>query len=209
MSSNSEWVSLRHAADILGVHPATVRNWADRGDLPTRRTPGGHRRFRRSDLVRIAETTTEESHHGADEVKLILQNALGQARMQVGRDNMVETSWYNAMSDETRAQLREQGREVLEAMRGYLEDPTADDQNLVAAVRIGKTYAKALHDDAMSLPDAMRGFFYFSDFISDSVLSWSEVSAPRDHQEWAKLLRQINQFEKTMLLSIVEYYEED
>lgn len=45
MSDSSEWVSLRQAADMLGVHPATVRNWADKGDIMSRRTPGGHRRF--------------------------------------------------------------------------------------------------------------------------------------------------------------------
>ena len=57
--STSEWVSLRQAADLLGVHPATVRNWADKGDLPSRRTPGGHRRFRKADLMQYAATQGE------------------------------------------------------------------------------------------------------------------------------------------------------
>ena len=209
MSTNSEWVSLRHAADILGVHPATVRNWADKGDLPTRRTPGGHRRFRRSDLLRLAEATADDSYTTqTNEVKLILQNALGQARMQVGSDELETSGWYERMSEGTRKHLREQGRAVLEALRAYLANGESD-ENLATAVNIGKTYAKALHDDDMSLPDAMRGFFYFSEFVMDSVLSWSEVSAPRDPHEWANLLRQVNQFNNAMLLSIVEYYQED
>src|SRR4051794_2998670 len=37
------WVGLSEAAKILGAHPATVRSWADRGELPSQRTPGGHR----------------------------------------------------------------------------------------------------------------------------------------------------------------------
>ena len=57
--SESEWVSLRQAAQMLGVHPATVRAWADKGELPSRRTPGGHRRFRRADLLLQAEKHTE------------------------------------------------------------------------------------------------------------------------------------------------------
>lgn len=209
MNSNSEWVSLRHAADILGVHPATVRNWADKGDLPTRRTPGGHRRFRRSDLLRLAEANADDSHMTqTNEVKLILQNALGQARMQVGSDNLEGAGWYERMSDNTRKHLREQGRAVLEALRAFLANGESD-ENLAAAVNMGKTYARALHADGMSLPDAMRGFFYFSEFVMDSVLNWSEVSAPRDPNEWANLLRQVNHFNNAMLLSIVEYYEED
>ena len=50
MNEPSEWVSLGEAAQIIGVHPATIRNWAEQGELPFRRTPGGHRRFRRADL---------------------------------------------------------------------------------------------------------------------------------------------------------------
>jgi excisionase family DNA binding protein len=208
MSKNSEWVSLRHAADILGVHPATVRNWADKGDLPTRRTPGGHRRFRRSDLQKMAASYTDNTQTQANEVKLILQNALGQARMQVGKADMDDMAWYEGMSEETRHTLRERGRSVLEAMRSYLANGDGD-ENLIAAVQMGKLYAKALHDDEMSLPNAVRGFFYFSDFVMESVLSWSEVSAPSNQHDWAKLLQQVNHFNNAMLLSIVEYYEED
>ena len=36
-----EWLSLSDAAEYLGVHPSTVRAWADKGDLPVHRTAGG------------------------------------------------------------------------------------------------------------------------------------------------------------------------
>ncbi|MER3468276.1 MAG: hypothetical protein C4312_07200, partial [Thermoflexus sp.] len=45
-----EWLSLKDAAAMLGVHPATLRVWADAGRIPSRRTAGGHRRFARRDL---------------------------------------------------------------------------------------------------------------------------------------------------------------
>lgn len=45
-----EELSLTAAAEILGVHPDTLRAWADQGGVPHWRTPGGQRRFRRSDL---------------------------------------------------------------------------------------------------------------------------------------------------------------
>lgn len=202
--SDTEWVSLRHAADILGVHPATVRNWADKGELPSRRTPGGHRRFRRADLLRIAESPPSVEPD-QNEVQLILQNALGQARMQVGKDNLEIQPWYAAMSNETRTALRSQGRTVLEAMQAYLDDGDTS-ANLAVAVKLGKDYASYLHKDALTLPQAMRGFFYFSDFILESII---DLSALQDKHEWTKLLRQVNDFNNAMLLSIVEYYEED
>src|SRR3954470_19137522 len=45
-----EWLTLGQAATYLGVAQSTVRKWSDGGRLPAFYTPGGHRRFRRSDL---------------------------------------------------------------------------------------------------------------------------------------------------------------
>jgi excisionase family DNA binding protein len=45
-----EWLTLGQAAEYLGVAQSTVRKWSDSGRLPAFYTPGGHRRFRRSDL---------------------------------------------------------------------------------------------------------------------------------------------------------------
>ena len=35
---------------LFGVHPQTVKKWADKGQLVGFRTPGGHWRFRREDI---------------------------------------------------------------------------------------------------------------------------------------------------------------
>src|SRR2546426_9679846 len=50
IQTEDEWLSLSEAAELLGMHPATVRLWADRNELPSRRTNGGHPRFRRTDI---------------------------------------------------------------------------------------------------------------------------------------------------------------
>ncbi|MDQ4082727.1 MAG: response regulator [Actinomycetota bacterium] len=49
-SQAPEWLTLGQAARYLGVAQSTVRKWSDGGRLPAFYTPGGHRRFRRSDL---------------------------------------------------------------------------------------------------------------------------------------------------------------
>jgi excisionase family DNA binding protein len=205
MSESSDWISLRHAADILGVHPATVRNWADRGELASRRTPGGHRRFRKSDLMQYAEKQGELQ---PVEVQIILQNALGQTRMEVGEGTLSHVPWYEAMSETARTALRQQGRRVLEELRKYLAQG-AFDSELATAITLGKDYAALLSRENLSLPNATRGFFYFSDFVVNSVLTWSELTPPRSSSEWSTLLRQVNTFINAMLLSIIEYYQEE
>src|SRR5512145_1469612 len=121
--TESEWISLRHAAEILGVHPATVRNWADKGDLPSRRTPGGHRRFRKTDLMNYAATQGELQPL---EVQVIIQNALGQARMQVSGGNLGEQHWYAMMDESARKPMREMGVRTLEGIRAYLAQGAPD-----------------------------------------------------------------------------------
>src|SRR5215207_9036272 len=152
MNEHSEWVSLRQAADILGVHPATVRNWADKGEVPSRRTAGGHRRFRKADLLQFAEMQGELQPL---EVQVIIQNALGQARMEVSGGGLKTEAWYIALSEPVRQRLRDQGRSVLEALRGYL-GAGAPDIRLADAIRLGKDYAEALLDEGMTLPQAVR-----------------------------------------------------
>lgn len=202
---SSDWVSLRRAAEILGVHPATVRNWADRGEITSRRTPGGHRRFLKSDLMQHID---REDDIQPVEVQVIIQNALGQTRMEIGDGNLEELRWYAAMSEKTRNAMRGHGRKLLEALRAYLANG-APDEKLSDAIRLGKEYAIVLIDDGLTLPQAMRGFFYFSEFIVNSILTWSEVTPPRSAPEWATLLRHVNNFMNAMLLSLVEYYEEE
>jgi excisionase family DNA binding protein len=46
----ADWLTLGQAAKYLGVAQSTIRKWSDSGRLPAFYTPGGHRRFRRSDL---------------------------------------------------------------------------------------------------------------------------------------------------------------
>lgn len=41
------------SSGVVGMHPDTIRAWADEGKIPCWRTPGGQRRFRRSDLLAL------------------------------------------------------------------------------------------------------------------------------------------------------------
>jgi len=42
--------SISEAAEYLGVSALTLRNWESKAKVRAFRTPGGHRRFRKSDL---------------------------------------------------------------------------------------------------------------------------------------------------------------
>src|SRR5437016_11969732 len=60
-AGETEWLTLGQAAKYLGVAQSTIRKWSDLGRVPAFYTPGGHRRYRRSDL----DTFLERSGPGA------------------------------------------------------------------------------------------------------------------------------------------------
>jgi excisionase family DNA binding protein len=74
----SEWLTLGRAAEYLGVAQSTIRKWCDAGRVPAFTTPGGHRRFRKSDLDAFLEHSRPgalPSHNGL--VILIVDNEPG------------------------------------------------------------------------------------------------------------------------------------
>ena len=49
-----ELIDPQLAGELLGMSPKSVANYADAGNLWSTRTIGGHRRYDRADVVRLA-----------------------------------------------------------------------------------------------------------------------------------------------------------
>ncbi|HET6438715.1 MAG TPA: helix-turn-helix domain-containing protein [Anaeromyxobacter sp.] len=56
-----DWISTAQVAELLGVSAATVKRWAEAGSLPSERTRGGHRRFRRESVEQFRRAGA--AHH--------------------------------------------------------------------------------------------------------------------------------------------------
>ena len=56
-----ELLTVKQVAAQMGVHPNTVRRWERRGILNAFRLPGGHRRFRRSDVETLLQDGSRRS----------------------------------------------------------------------------------------------------------------------------------------------------
>ena len=54
-ANEPDWLTLGQAARYLGVAQSTIRKWSDVGRVPAFYTPGGHRRYKRSDLEAFLE----------------------------------------------------------------------------------------------------------------------------------------------------------
>src|SRR5437764_2344984 len=126
LQTEDEWLSLRQAADMLGMHPATVRLWADRNELPSRRTSGGHRRFRRADIEARLRHDSERKPRPA--AQLLVQSVLGRVRFAFTDGTLNTLPWYRHFDDSAREGYRSLGRRVLELLLRALADGIAPDE---------------------------------------------------------------------------------
>ena len=65
MDSFKDYRKIKEAAELLGVTPATLRNWDRAGKLPVHRHPiNRYRLFKKSDLEKILEQTKRSAEDG-------------------------------------------------------------------------------------------------------------------------------------------------
>lgn len=205
MSPPSEWVSLGEAARIVGVHPATIRNWAERGELPFRRTPGGHRRFRRADLKQWI--ATHPAHPYPHEAQLVVQSALGRTRLEIAdRRKLAAEEWYRKMSDDGREKMRQHGLRLMDGLIRHLVSPR-ESGGMALAKDVGVTYGRLLRGEGLSLSEAMHGYLYFSDFLLDAMLQMAETNAGRASIDWNDMLRELHYFTRQILVAMIEVYD--
>jgi excisionase family DNA binding protein len=198
MSESSGWVGLSEAAKILGAHPSTVRSWADRGELPSQRTPGGHRRFRRSDLM---QWLAANQHAPASaEVQILVQSAMGRARFEIGDGQLAREGWYQRLDEHAREAMSLHGRRLMDVLQRYLAAP---EDGLDQARAIGLQYGRTIREQGLSLKQAVTGFFTFNDFIFDAMIQMAEMTHPGSSS-----VQKVYAFTKAVIVALIDAYDE-
>lgn len=201
----SEWVSLGEAAGILGVHPSTVRHWADSGELASRRTPGGHRRFRRADLAHWS--AQQRNPPLPNEAQLAIQNALGRARLEISGGNIQLEAWYQQLSPEARQTHAALGRRLLEIVMPHLEETSLSESLMLQLRAMGEEYARISFAESLTLTETVRAFLTFRDMLSSSILQLAEMMSLRTAREWGERIQQINRITDELLLALIAAYQ--
>jgi excisionase family DNA binding protein len=202
--SGEEWLSLREAAEMLGIHPATVRSWADRNELPSRRTYGGHRRFRRADIEARVRQEAEAKPNPA--AQLLIQSVLGRVRFAFTDGTLKTLHWYEHFDEAARDAYRQLGRRVLELLLRALNNGTHQEALRREAIQLGSEYGTITCKSHVPLADAVRAFLYFRTLLDESVLQLVEVRGPHDHRDipWVESLHQIQTITNEILPALIE-----
>jgi len=199
--NNADWLGLSKTAEFLGVHPSTVRAWADKGELPSHRTPGGHRRFR---LTELELWTSANRSDLSSEGELLIQNAIGRARLEVTEGRLAAQPWYRQFDEAARAAYRDVGRRLLRQLVAYLgSDP---ELALAEGRLIGREYASMGRTGRFTLVETVRAFLFFRDLIAESMFSVYEIAGVRSSHAWADINRKVSAFTNEVLLGLIDAF---
>src|SRR5512140_1222404 len=202
ISPDDEWLSLHAAAQLLGVHASTVRIWSDKGLLPVYRTRGGHRRFKRSEVLLWAEAS--RGKQVVDPLSVV-QAAVHNIRMQISDGRLQSEDWYLNLDESARAQYRQSAHTLFQGLVNYLLSDT--DGAYAEAHSIGYEYASRAHRFGLNSVDAARAFLFFRTALLESVIEvYQETNAP-SARAWADILRKVNTFADQILLHLLQTYQ--
>jgi len=155
------WLSLGPASRLLGIDPDTLRRWADQGRVATWTTPGGHRRFDRGALERLA--TGRRRPTGP------VLASLGASPERLARvyrrhyaAGAVPSATTTPADAATREAFRRDGRRLIATLVEFLDSDPRDEATRGRlegeAQGIIDDQARRLASDGTSLTEAVAGF---------------------------------------------------
>lgn len=200
-----EWLTLKEASAILGVHPATLRTWADDGHVRIFRTPGGHRRFLRSDI----EAMTAPAAGGREMVRVddrLATAAVAHARQDLSRLDASSETWFSAFDESERETWRESGRRLIGLAIQYVARRQGRQAMVDEARNIGSMYGIMCAGHGIPLSGMVRAFFFFRESVLKATRP-GMVGEGRYDEEEARIHREMRQFLDEPFYAMLETYD--
>jgi len=196
-----KWLSLSDAAKVLGVHPSTVRLWSDKGMLPTHKTQGGHRRYKRDEISLWSESNQKSSEI---EPERMMQEVIKTVRMQISEGRLQAETWYQKLDEDARAQYRMSARSLFHGLMTYVATEGAEAES--EAYAIGYEYASRAHRYSLNYVDAVRAFLFFRNTLIDSVIKvYQESNVPS--RQTAEAFGKMYTFTDDILISLLQTFQ--
>jgi len=159
-------VSISEASHFLGVSEAALRQWTDEGKIPAFITPGGHRRYSRAELKKFI--SSHQKVLGIKDLVIELEDTVRLHR-EIAKTSLDTTSWYNKLSDESKAQLADLGRRLLKLIIRYITEPSKREETIKLATDVGQGFGGTLANLGLPLTDSVEAFILHRDPIMNAT----------------------------------------
>ncbi len=201
-SASDQWLSLKEASEILGVHFTTLRKWADEGEIRVFRTPGGHRRFSIADLRRFLEDRVGQGR--TQDTEAVVDAAVVHVRAEIERLPQDQLAWAQPLSESERDLSRQRGRQLFGLAIAYVVKPAERERLLAEGRVLGIEYGHEAAASGIGLMETGRAVQFFRSQLNQVVRAEnSNMLDPDD----VRVQQAIDQFIDEVLYSILSGYE--
>jgi excisionase family DNA binding protein len=161
-TKDGPWLSLGPASRLLGIDPDTLRRWADEGRVRAWTTPGGHRRFDRRSLERLATDRRRGAGRPLASLGASPERLTRVYRQRYVADAGTDHPLAADLDEAARDDYRRLGRRLIGALIDYLDadasDVEARDRLEAEATAIVDDHAGRLAGAGTSLTEAVSLF---------------------------------------------------
>ena len=203
--SAPQWLALKEASDFLGVHFTTLRTWADNGEIPVFRTPGGHRRFSLDDLRRFL---TQRSQLALPDEHGLVHVAVDRTRQELNRSLPVTQEWRYPLQGEAEQARRQRGRQLFALAVSFVLKPGQRERLLAQGRELGYEYGCEAAAGGVKLADTGRAVQFFRSQLVAAVRHHEGVNPPKvlDADD-LRVQQLIDQFLDEVLYAVLNGYE--
>jgi len=201
------WLSLTDAAQRLGVHPTTLRRWADIGEIPMMLTPGGHRRFAARDVDQFAD---QRRHLRAEQLVSGIEQLWAEQAIDHTRQEIIahrDEHWLQAFDDREREHKRALGRRLMGIILQYVSSQESGDALLEEARAIGREQAENVIRLGLPITIALKAAMFFRDSLVEAAVQLPATTHLRTEAN-IDLMRRINTVLNVVQLAIADAYDQ-
>lgn len=202
-TGRKHWLDLSDAAEYLGVHFTTLRRWADAGDVPCIRTPGGRRRFEEKDLQLFLASLRQ--HNTAAALVPLETLSLDAAWQHLQAHGERHQNMLAQFGEEQRNLFRYSGQRLLGLLIQYGSRVDSGEMFLEQAIKMAADYGAVCRQAGLTVSDTVKTFLFFGHSMMDAVQRAGATSASYDEQS-SQLYTRMNDFMDAILLATVEAY---
>jgi excisionase family DNA binding protein len=160
------FLSVGKACEVLGISEATLRHWTDEGRVKAFVTPGGHRRYSEHELKRFAKDHQVVQRSGS--VRDHLEHTAMDHR-KTAREYVDTALPEGPLSQEPRERLARCGRELLDLVIQYVNQPSKRLETICYVRQVGEEHGRILASLGFPLVDSVEAFIKHRNLLVDAA----------------------------------------
>jgi excisionase family DNA binding protein len=199
-----QWLTVGEASALLQVSPSTLRRWTDQQLVPVRKTAGGHRRYGRDAIGRLARALGTAGTMGA----LAHPAAALSPDWGVSHKELEGEGWYSAFArPELLSYMRTLGQRLLGLLVQHVSRSHEDPRFLEEAKEVGVSYGHQSARYKIGLQKTLDAFVFFRNSFTQTAYQVLRIDEASGATEIVRLTRLTDTFMDAVLAGIAEGYE--